>query len=651
MSAFFRIFSNDGPVSLSKWGAPIALVILALVVYINSFPSTFILDDHHIVQKNHLVLQADFLAIFRSDYWFGVENSGLYRPLTIFSLALNRLIFGESAWGYHLVNLLLHASIVQLIFATLRKWEISNGTAFMAAAIFAVHPIHGEVVNIAVGRSELLVALFLLCGFYFSSNKKFTDNYIVCMCFFAALLAKEHAITFLLLLPLWEVFHCGTMRVCRQRWKLYFALFCVSVVWIVLYNYAPEQTMPRSIYSNEAAPLAYVSWGSRVLTSLLLQWLYLAKLLVPFGLQAVYSTADLPSFVTSVFSATGLLVIGGTLMVALLVMLGWRSRNPLALFAMLYIVSFSTTANLFFPIGVSFAERLVYFPSIWYCSGFAVMLGLMQSVRGKVLAKSIFTICLLFLSVVTLLRNPLFSSETRLWNAEVANNPKDFLAWHNLAESLANSRRYVESESAYQQVLDLAPEYPGGLRAYSAFLRKQGRYNEALQAALSALEIARSRNDITAMSLDHVELAGILVELGSYRQAIEHIDQVDPRMGVTTHMLTVQGKAMYGLGRYREAVAIFEKIALIDKQADIAFDYALALLKLNRYDEARHVLEEGVRRRETAERWNLLGVVCAQQGDWSSAIAAFELAVKIDHDNRNYIDNLLRASENAAGVK
>jgi len=44
-------------------------------------------------------------------------------------------------------------------------------------------------------------------------------------------------------------------------------------------------------------------------------------------------------------------------------------------------------------------------------------------------------------------------------------------------------------------------------------------------------------------------------------------------------------------------------------------------------------------------------VVCAQQGDWSSAIAAFELAVKIDHDNRNYIDNLLRASENAAGVK
>lgn len=626
------------------WLAPVVLSLITLLVYINSYPGAFILDDLHIVQNSTLVADLDLVAIFRSDYWHGIENSGLYRPLTILSLAFNRLLLGEAVWGFHLVNVLLHVAVTVLIFCTLPCWGFTRRVAFMAAALFAVHPIHADVVNIAVGRSELLVAFFLMGGFYWARREGSAPGILVCLCFLGALLSKEHAITFLVLLPLWEIFQAGAAHAFRQRWPLYVGLLFVALVWFVLYNHAPLQTMPRSVYSHEGAPLAFVAWDVRVLTALLFQWLYLFKLTAPIGLQAVYSTADLPAFITSPWSLPGLLVIGGTLAAVALIMIGWRRRNPLALFATLYAISFAPTANVLFPVGVSFAERLAYLPSLWFCIWVAVLLAwTLHSGRGRSLGKGLFIGYLLLLAGACLWRNPDFGSEVRLWNAEVVNNPRDFLGWQNLAESLANTRRYAEAESAYRRMLELAPDYPGGLRAHSSFLRGQGRYPEALQTSTRAMEIARERGDFTAFNFDHVELADVLVSLKEYGQALAHLDQVDPAMGVTSRLLELRGKALVGLGRYQEAASAIERIVEIGKQSDIRIPYALALLNLQRYDEARMQLEADVRSRETAEGWNLLGVVCALQDDWPSAVAAFENAVRRDPDNHRYRENLMRA--------
>lgn len=633
------------------WLVPGLLALLALLAYSNSFPGAFILDDLHIVQNSRLVADLDLQAIFRSDYWFGIENSGLYRPLTILSLALNRVILGEAVWGFHLVNVLLHAAIVALIYHTLARWDLSRGVAFMAAALFAVHPIHADVVNIAVGRSELLVVLFLLAAFCWARSEGLAAGGLVCLCFFAALLSKEHAITFLVLLPLWQSFRDGIRNTLRQQWRLYLGLLVVTIGWLVLYRHAPFQTLPRSIYSHEGAPLAFLPGDDRILTGMLLQWLYLAKLLAPFGLQAVYSTADLPAFIDSPFSAAGLSVLAGSALAAVLVALGWRKRHPLALFAALYLVSFAPTSNVFFAVGVSFAERLAYFPSLWFCAGIAALLGWLQSAGAKSLAWGLFVGYLLLLTAIGLWRNPDFASETRLWNAEVVNNPEDFLGWQNLAESLANSRRYAEAESAYRQMLALAPDYPGGLRARSAFLRGQGRYTEALETGSRALDIARSRGDLPAVAFDHVELADTLIGLQDFARALQHLDQVDDRMGVTTRLLELRGKALAGLGRYREAAETIERIVEIGKQSDIRRTYALSLINLKRYDEARQQLETDVQSLETAEGWNLLGVVCALQEDWRPAVEAFAQASRLKPANPSYRSNLERANRKALGLE
>jgi tetratricopeptide (TPR) repeat protein len=626
------------------------LTLLVIGVYANSFPGAFILDDLHIVKSNELVTNFDLAGMFRSDYWRGAENSGLYRPLTILSLAVNRMIFGEAVWGYHLVNVNLHAGVVLLLWLVMKRLGLSRSVAFFAASLFAVHPIHADVVNIVVGRSELLVALFLLAALLWDEVPTLLARVLVCCCFFAALLSKEHAITFLALLPLIHAYRFGWRASLRKNYWLYAALLLVSMVWLGLYFNAPIETLPRSIYTVEAAPLAHVEWPVRVLTALVYQWHYLAKQFVPFGLQAVYSIADLPPFVSSVFSLTGLSTIAATLGAFLLLLHGWRKRNVAALFGVLYVISFAPVSNILLPIGVSFAERLTYLPSVWFCAGVAALYGYTQGRAGSSYLGLGMVAWLCFLTGVTVVRNPDFSSEIRLWSAEVKQNSADFLGWSNLAESLASSNRDAEAEVAYQKVAALAPDFPGGLRSRAAFLRDRGRYAEALQAGERALAISIARQDFPVVAFDHVELADALIGLQAYEEALDHLDKVDPAMGMTTRLLELRGKVMYGLGRYPEAMTTIERIVVVDKRTDIRLTYALAAIQLERFEEARSALEENVKLRNNVNGWNLLGVVCALQEDWVSAIAAFEMTVKLQPKNPNYRRNLDRAFRKRDGA-
>lgn len=636
------ILGSDMDNHASPWPIYTLLFLGALLAYANSFPGAFLLDDLHIVRKNPLVADVDILAVLRSDYWHGVENSGLYRPLTILSLALNRALLGPAPFGFHLVNVLLHAVVAILLALSLVRWGHSRGLAFMAGALFAVHPLHTEVVNIVVGRSELLVALLLTIGLLCARREGWRADAQVGLCFLLALLAKEHAIVFVALLPLWETFH-GQSWGDRRHWRRIVALALIAVAWLVLRAVAVVETLPRSVYAHEAAPLAHLPWDERVLTALYYQWLYLAKLLIPFRLQGAYSPADLP-FISSPLSLAGTTVLAGSLVALALIVIGWRRRQPVALFATLYLVSFAPTSNLFLPIGVSFAERLAFYPSLWFCAGMAALFGLMAGGAGRARAAwLLFAAYLLVLAVLCVLRNPDFSSETRFWTAEVDDNPSDYLGWQNLAISLVNSRREVEAEAAFAQMLALAPDFPGGLRAWTVYLFDRQRYGEALTVAQRALEIARARDDLTAQSFDHVVLAEIYVAREEFARALGHLDQVDPRMGVTTRSLEARGRALIGMERYQEAAATIERIVGISPRSDIRFHYGLALLRLDRFDEARRELTEHLGQHDGAEGWNLLGVACALQKDWPAAVAAFENAVRRDPDNRRYRENLARA--------
>ena len=132
-------YKNKKVVLPLLWG----LVFLA---YARSLGDGFCFDDQGIVVDNPLVSEAQWGAILYSDYWSATgEHTGLYRPLTIASFALNHLVFGGQPWAYHLGNVLLHLGATSLLYLLASVWLAPCG-ALLAGLCFGLHPAISEAV-------------------------------------------------------------------------------------------------------------------------------------------------------------------------------------------------------------------------------------------------------------------------------------------------------------------------------------------------------------------------------------------------------------------------------------------------------------------------------------------------------------------------
>lgn len=106
--------------------------------------------------------------IWTNDFWgtpIGSSNShGSYRPLCVASFRLNHWTGGLDPKGYHATNVLLHCAVTYLVYALYRTL-LPRCKPAVAAAAFAVHPVHSEAVAGVVGRADLLACLFYLSAF------------------------------------------------------------------------------------------------------------------------------------------------------------------------------------------------------------------------------------------------------------------------------------------------------------------------------------------------------------------------------------------------------------------------------------------------------------------------------------------------------
>lgn len=550
----------DNPLPGRKAGRlPLLLVCAcAVLVYLNSFPGAFFMDDIQIVAQNPLVRQPDWGKIFASDYWGPQVNSGLYRPLTILSFALNRLFFGPAPLGFHLVNVLLHAAASGLFALVLGALGCGTMVTWGAALLFAVHPIHTEVVNMAVGRSELLVAVLLLLALKLALTDDNPRRHAMAAgCFGLALLAKEHAIIFLALLPAIDVYLGGDRRlVWRRRLPLYLLLAGVALAWLALRTFGVDHgDIPRDPYDPVYVPLAFLPDGVRVLSALKLQLLYLGKLLLPLRLQGVYAGEGLLQPVTTLLSPWGGLVA--------LVICGWvatvwyglRRRSLLALALLLYTISFAPTANVLFATGATFAERLAYLPSAWFCLGMAAGMEALGRCVPARLVVGVAAGCLLAYAGMTVLRNRDYLNPLALWQADVQSDPLDPHAWLLLATEFENVGELGAAERAYREALRLAPGFADAHNSYGRLLYQQGRTEEALREARSAVAAGQG-----VFGSAYVLLARSALELGRFDEALTATERLPEfqrrRYGLFWEL---RGLALEGLGDHAGALAAYER--------------------------------------------------------------------------------------------
>ncbi len=178
-----------------------ALLALTLVVFAGTFRNGFIWDDDDYIINNETLQNADGL----SRIWFDIGATPQYYPLVFTTFWLEHHVWGLHPVGYHVVNVLLHAASAILLWLVLRRLEVPG--AWLAAALFAIHPVQVESVAWITERKNVLAGVFvfatMLCYLEFAgigrrANRAIDGRawYVTALALFtAALLSKTVACT------------------------------------------------------------------------------------------------------------------------------------------------------------------------------------------------------------------------------------------------------------------------------------------------------------------------------------------------------------------------------------------------------------------------------------------------------------------------
>jgi tetratricopeptide (TPR) repeat protein len=407
------------------------------------------------------------------------------------SYRLNALI-DPNPFLFHAVNLLLHVLVSVCVHAVGRRILRSEQAAFVAAGLFAVHPVHTEAVANIVGRAELLAGLFALVAILLVSPPPGRAGAPRWPCEVGAALAlalgtasKESAlVTPVVLGGLWYVPHLRPASVRRGLAQLV-VLAAVGAGFLTLRVFVVGTLTPnKAAYLSN--PLAYVSTVDRLRTAILIGWQYAELLFVPAQLAPDYSPEQIP-VVGSFGDHRFLAAVGGLGTMALFLARACRTAPELVACSSFLLVPFALTGNVFFPIGINKAERLLYFPSIGWCliAGWIADRYLLRSRVGSAALVMLLTA----FAARTIDRNRDWENSFTLWSAAVETTPHAARAQYNYATALSETGRDDLAIEHHEIALRLYPRFALAAALIGTIHHRNGRPDAAFQWYQRALAI------------------------------------------------------------------------------------------------------------------------------------------------------------------
>ncbi|MHB9027909.1 MAG: protein O-mannosyl-transferase TMTC1-related protein, partial [Candidatus Latescibacterota bacterium] len=331
----------------------LALFAATWMLYANTLANRFAFDDKSLVTENRFLSQGASLSqIFTTNYRAGAGfvGDGLYRPVVMISYLWNK---GETLepFPFHLFNITANALNTVLLFFLL--YAITGDVLFssLAGVLFGFHPIHTEVVANVAGRPEILCVFFLLASWI--TLEKYPGRlwplFPATLLFFAALLSKETAIVYPLMIPATDAV-LKRKLISRDSVLKYLFLFGAVTAYLILRWKILGDTAAGLDPTRMDNPIAHSPFFERTATAFSVFVRYVYLLLFPVNLSADYSYNQLPIYPSLIHSmpALGLILLAGMTAAAFL----FRKRSPLPLLALIiFIFPLLLVSNLLFPVG------------------------------------------------------------------------------------------------------------------------------------------------------------------------------------------------------------------------------------------------------------------------------------------------------------
>jgi tetratricopeptide (TPR) repeat protein len=487
---------------------------LALLVSINTLWNDFASDDLQQVLNNESIKKFSHLPYaFTTSVWafltsdIAATADWNFRPLYTALFTTNYAIFGTSAWGWHLVNVLIHMGATMMVFLVINEVIARKWTALIAASLFAVHPVHAEPVAWVSAVIDPLMALFALAAFYFYLRyRKRGDWYyalIAAVLFFGALLTKETALGLLLVIAYCELSYFKDSPSLKPRAvhpAMLAGLFALpTLIYFLMRHHAVGSVLSGGPPRN---PL-----GASLATIPIVILKYLGLTVFPYGYNYQHDTA-LVERITSLSFIVPLFAL-----IALAVAVVWARSRALTFAAVWFVATLAVALVVLrqFEPAYLVQERSLYLPSVGVC--LAAALGIEWLAARQTLVThhdkavaSITAVLVIALGAVCFMQNRVWSDSLTLYRRGVAVNPDSSVAHVVLSRSYFDAGRPRDAEAEGRKALDLGPNNLTAYMNMSFYARASGKSDTAIgyleQAVATIGESPMTRYDLATAYLN-----------------------------------------------------------------------------------------------------------------------------------------------------
>lgn len=449
------------------WTAAL-LVLVTAVIYANSLPGAFHYDDYALFLENPEIRQGALKPASLVTLYAG-------RPLSLLSLELEYRAFGENPSGFQLTSIFLHGFATLLLFFVAARYSTSLFTAFLAAALFSMHPVQAQAVNYTWSRSILLATCFLLLSIMASRPGK--GSWPAAILFQLAIWSRMDALAAFPALLLLN----------RKKQT--------PLILVGIFNLA------ASVYSLSSADSPDLAWNHQSPAKFLLEaplnlLRYLELIFHPEGYSIYHSYSESSASAVAASCAVIALVLFAVIML--------RKRAPFisagAAWMLLMLLPSVLVPNAD-PVNESrvyaaFAGGSLAIASVLARVGRSIrdkMLGFQAMPGRKALAASLKILlpvaCLPFLALKTSERNDVWNSDIRIWKEAVSLNQASHLPVYNLGVALARRGEFTEARKALLRAIELNPGDDMSYSAVGYCFAMSGMTREAKEYYERALEL------------------------------------------------------------------------------------------------------------------------------------------------------------------
>lgn len=603
----------------------IALLACAtFTAYLPAIRGGFIWDDDAHVTKPALQSWAGLGRI-----WSDVTATQQYYPILHTAFWIEHRLWGETPLGYHLLNVGLHCIAACLFALVLLRLRVRG--AWLAGAIFALHPVHVESVAwITEQKNTWSLVFYLLAALMylrFDRERGWRSYGLALVFFIFALGCKTVTATLpaaLLVLLWWQ---CGRLSFRRDVIPL-LSWFGVGVC-AGLFTAMVE----RKLIGAEGADFE-LSFVERALLAGRVVWFYAGKLLWPSELTFVY-----PRWSVSA-AAVGQYIFPLALLISLAGLAVWsrRTRAPLTV-ALLFIGSLFPVLGFFnvYPFIFSFvADHFVYLASLAIIGGAAALLAQRFADVAQPWSWAASLVLLFTLGALTWRQSRMYTNAETLYRATIDRNPASWLAYNNLGVELHATSRDAEAVACYERALALRSDRDDIRNNLGLAFASLGRFSEAV----AVYEDVLRRRPYSSET--HHNLALALAKSGRAEQALPHFQLATLSAEKHPEIWCDWGFIFDEAGRFSDAIQCCERAVASGARVDEAQGHwAVALANQGNYAEAIDHLRAAVNGpRADPMQWNNLGKCLQLSGRSEEAIAAYEAALRIRPDQPEVLNNL-----------